>query len=101
MRYSKELQRLDSCFSKSTALTQSYALFSFRRHIKNFYLKSIFSPLFIAHDQRELLTFVNKTRIYPSNFHPTKSKKLSKAPTKHKTLLQPIEFTYFYLRSIF
>ncbi len=96
MSYSKELQKLDSCFATSMTLTQSYALFSFRRHIKNHYLKSISSQALIAHFAKELLTFVNKHLIYLSNFHPTKSNKLQKTPTKHKTILQAIEFTKFY-----
>lgn len=96
MSYSKELQKLDSCFATSMTLTQSYALFSFRRHIKNHSLKSISSQVLIAHFSKELLTFVNKLLIYLSKFHPTKSNKLQKTPKKHKTLLQAIEFTKLY-----
>ena len=64
MSYSKELQKLDSCFATSMTLTQSYALFSFRRYIKNHSLKSISSQALIAHFAKELLTFVNKHLIY-------------------------------------
>lgn len=101
MSYSKELQKLDSCFATSMTLTESYTLFSFRRHIKNHYLKSISSQALIAHFAKELLTFVNKRLIYPSNFHLTKSNKPPKEPIKLKNLTQPIEFTYFYLKPIF
>ncbi len=101
MSYSKELQKLDSCFATSMTLTQSYALFSFRRHIKNHYLKSISSQALIAHFAKELLTFVNKRLIYPSNFHPTNANKPPKKTIKYNFLLQPIEFTDFYQPSIF
>lgn len=55
----------------------------------------------MVHTAKELLTFVNKPSVYPSNFYPNKSNKLPKAPTKHKILLQAIEFTNFYSESIF
>ena len=96
MSYSKELQKLDACFATSMTLTESYTLFSFRRHIKNHYLKSISSQALIAHFSKELLTFVNKLPIYLSKFHPTKSNKPPKEPIRLKNVFQPIEFTRLY-----
>ena len=101
MRYSKELQNQDSVFSKCTALTKSYALFSLRRQIKNHPLKSISSQRLIVHPAKELLTFVSEHSIYPPNFHPTQSNKPLTALTKLKKPLQPIEFTNFYQEFIF